>query len=192
MPLNQSVDIAMQRAKRQALSQRSAAEAAIIAHPRVQFADWLSRAMPQVWEIAEASAHAQSQALAQRAGIAITGLGAWGDWFGTETTTATPAGETTSETKSVWEKLLDGAIAGGTAYLSLKNQKDMLALNIERAKAGLPPLDAAATAPVIRTEVSLDPALARDLLSDVGSSINRNLLIAAAVGLVALLFFMRR
>ena len=69
----------------------------------------------------------------------------------------------------------------GTAYLTLENQKDILALNIERAKMGQPPLDAATTAPIIRTQVDIDPELAKSLIMDMGGVINRNMLVIAAV-----------
>jgi hypothetical protein len=158
---------------------------------RLQFADWLEKAMPQVFQVAAetASAHASAQAALfeqKKAQLGELGID-WGDiWSAPETVT------TTTTDKSFWEKFLDGAIGAGTAYLTLENQKDILALNIERAKMGQPPLDAATTAPVIRTQVDIDPELAKSLMSDVGSSINRNMLIIAGVGLVAILFLGRK
>ena len=65
-------------------------------------------------------------------------------------------------------------------------------MNIERAKLGQPPIDAATAAPVVRTQVEIDPALARDLASNVGSSINRNMLILGAGALVVVFLLMRK
>jgi hypothetical protein len=158
---------------------------------RLQFADWLEREMPQVFQVAAetASAHASAQAALfeqKKAQLGELGID-WGDiWKAPETVT------TTTTDKSFWEKFLDGAIGAGTAYLTYENQKDMLALNIERAKTGLPPLDPGITAPVIKTQIDLDPELAKNLMSDMGSVINRNMLIIAGVGLVALFVLGRK
>jgi len=187
-------DAAIKQARRQARRQQRAAQAALVANPRVQFADWLKRAQPEVYkdalEFAQATAGQRAQALAQAqaktAGVFDTELG-----FLDTGSIAEPVATTTAD-KSFWQKFIEGAAAIGTSYLTLKNQKDILALNIERAKQGLPPVDAATTAPVIRTQVDIDPALARSLASNVGSSINRNMLIFGGIALVALFFMMRK
>lgn len=164
---------------------------------RLQFADWLQSNMPQVFQGAAeaASAHESAQAAlfeAKKATLGELGI-SWGGFtdFFVEPVIETTAPIATA-TKSTWQSFLDGAIAAGTAYLSLENQKDMLALNIERAKSGLPPLDPGLTAPVIKTQIDIDPALARSLMSDVGSTINRNMLVIAAVGLAAIFFLGRK
>ena len=171
---------------------KQARKRALIKNPRVQFAAWLKEKMPDVFAVAEQAAVNQSERLkAMQAGVyGGAQLGGFMDFFTAPVETikeATTA--TTTAVKSTWEKLLDGAIAGGTAYLTYQNQKDMLALNIERAKAGLPPVDSATTAPVIRTQVDLDPQLAQDLASNVGSSINRNMMIFGGLAIAALIFF---
>lgn len=171
---------------------RQRAKMALIKNPRVQFAAWLKDKMPDVFAVAEEAAINQSQRLkAMQAGVyGGAQLGGFMDFFTAPIETVKEATTaTTTAVKSTWEKLLDGAIAGGTAYLTYQNQKDMLALNIERAKAGLPPVDSATTAPVIRTQVDLDPQLAQDLASNVGSSINRNMMIFGGLAIAALLFF---
>lgn len=171
---------------------KQARKRALIKNPRVQFAAWLKEKMPDVFAVAEEAAINQSQRLkAIQAGVGSNGqLGGFMDFFSAPIETVKEATTaTTTAVKSTWEKLLDGAIAGGTAYLTYQNQKDMLALNIERAKAGLPPVDSATTAPVIRTQVDLDPQLAQDLASNVGSSINRNMMIFGGLAIAALIFF---
>lgn len=185
------------RAQRQQLELTGAVSKAKLA--RVQFADWLQENMPQVFQGAAeaASAHASAQAAlfeAKKAQLGELGIdwGGFTDFFVDPIMPTTTAPTTTAPEQSFWSKFLDGAIAAGTAYLSLENQKDMLALNIERAKAGLPPLDPGMTAPVIKTQIDIDPALARSLMSDVGSTINRNMLIIAAVGLAAIFFLGRK
>lgn len=62
-------------------------------------------------------------------------------------------------------KLADGAMKAGTGLLALKSQKNILKLNLDRAKQGLPPLDAAeyGQAPVIRTQIELEPEIAGGL-----------------------------
>lgn len=178
----------VQQMKQQAMRQKSAAKRALIRNPRVQFADWLKRTMPEVFEQAVAQADAQAELVAaKQAGIFDTGLGQWEDY-----TDPWAAPTTTTETRSWWEKFTDAIIPIGTSILTLKNQKDMLALNIERAKAGLPPLDPGMTAPVIRTQIDIDPELARRLASNVGSSINKGMLMFGAIAVVALFLFMRK
>ena len=94
-------------------------------------------------------------------------------------------------TQSFWEKV-GGALTGlGTTYLSLKNQRDAMAINLERAKQGLPPLDVATSAPVIRTQVDIDPQLANRLASNLGSSMTRNMMIIGAV-VLAFLFIQKK
>lgn len=62
-------------------------------------------------------------------------------------------------------KISDGVAKAGTAYLAVKSQKDLLKLNLERAKTGLPPLDSTdyGIAPTVRTEIDVDPRLAAGL-----------------------------
>lgn len=198
MPNNAELKRATARARRLARRQR----AELVANPRVQFADWLKRAQPEVYkdalQFAQASAGARRQALAQAnakaAGVFDTGLEdsnglGFLDWG----SIAEPI-QTTTEVadKSFWEKFIDGATAVGTSYLALKNQKDLLELNIERAKLGQAPLDAATTAPVVRTQIGIDPETAAALASNVGSSINKNMLMVAGVALVIMFFVMRK
>ena len=83
-------------------------------------------------------------------------------------------------------------MALGTTYLSLQAQRDTMKINIARAEQGLPPIDPGAAAPVIRTQVDIDPGLARDLASNIGSGLNRGLLVMGAVVLVAVLFMGRK
>lgn len=92
---------------------------------------------------------------------------------------------------SFWEKITTGAMALGTTYLTLRAQRDAMKINIARAEQGLPPIDPATAAPVIRTQVDIDPALAQRLASNVGSGLNRALLIGGAV-VVALVLFLNR
>jgi hypothetical protein len=181
-----------QMAARRVAQRKVAKKRALIANPRVQFAAWLQDKMPDVFAVAEQAAMNQSERLkAMQAGVyGGAQLGGFMDFFTAPVETIKEATTATvTAVKSTWEKLLDGAIAGGTAYLTYQNQKDMLALNIERAKAGLPPVDSATTAPVIRTVVDLDPTLARDITSNIGSSINRNMMIFGGLAIAALLFF---
>jgi hypothetical protein len=181
-----------QMAARRVAQRKVAKKRALIANPRVQFAAWLQDKMPDVFAVAEQAAMNQSERLkAMQAGVyGGAQLGGFMDFFTAPVETIKEATTATvTAVKSTWEKLLDGAIAGGTAYLTYQNQKDMLALNIERAKAGLPPVDSATTAPVIRTVVDMEPQLARDLASNVGSSINRNMMIFGGLAIAALIFF---
>lgn len=129
------------------------------AQARIHFADWLKATHPGIFERAVAAAEQSTQTL--------EGLG------------EEPA-------KSFWEKFTETAVALGTTYLTLKNQRDAMKINLERARTGQPPIDIATTAPVIRTQVDVSPELQDRLISTAGEGINKILL----YGGIALLGFM--
>lgn len=180
------------QAKQRAARQRGA----LNINPRVQFADWLKGEHPQVFEealaLAQSSASAQAQLVAARQSGVYGGdqLGQW-DLSFLDPVTMPDLSAPVAE-KSFWEKFAEGALAGGMTYLTLKNQRDAMKINLDRAQQGLPPIDVATSAPVIKTVVDIDPSLARSLASNVGSSINRNMLIIAGVALVAIFVLMRK
>ena len=164
--------------------QAAAFNARLARNPRVQFANWLSKKFPQVYADAAAKAEQRkNELLAKAAGV--TGGGQLGqfDLVG-------PPAPTTAD-KSIWEKFLDGAITAGTAYLTLQQQKELLQMNIERAKQGLAPIDPSIAAPIVKTQVDIDPQLAKDLTSNIGAGISKTLLIVGGA-VIALLLFMRK
>jgi len=140
------------------------------AQARIQFVDWLQKAHPALAAAAIEAAENSS----------INGLGQMG-----------PPAPANGLGGSFWEKITSGALALGGTYLTLKAQRDAMKINIARAEQGLPPIDPALAAPTIRTQVDIDPALAEKLMSNVGSGLNRTLLIAGA-GILALVFFLNR
>lgn len=131
---------------------------------RLQFADWLKTNHPEIFQRAVAIA---------------------------ENTTATLEGLGEENGGGFWSKFTTAALGLGTTYLALKNQRDAMKINLERAKAGQPPIDMATSAPVVRTQVDLSPELTSRLISTAGEGINKTLLLAGA-GVVALLLFMRK
>ncbi len=130
---------------------------------RILFANWLMETNPYLYEKAIAYAKRSPQ---------LSGLGA--------------------ADKSFWQKFTEGAAALGTTYLSLKNQRDAMKINLERAKMGQPPIDMATSAPVIRTQVSVDPNTARELMSGVGAGVNKTLLFGGAAALGLMLYLKKR
>lgn len=92
------------------------------------------------------------------------------------------------ETEGFWSKFTKAAAGLGTTYLALKNQRDAMKINLERAQQGQPPIDVATSAPVVRTQVDLSPELTQRLVSTAGEGINKTLLLAGA-GVVAFLLF---
>jgi len=87
---------------------------------------------------------------------------------------------------TLWSKFMDGAVKLGATYLTLKNQRDALKLNMTRAEQGLPPIDPGITAPVIRTQIDLPPDVIEKITSEAGLGLNKILLFGGA----ALLAFM--
>jgi len=131
------------------------------AQARLQFADWLKTNHPAIF--------ARAIRVAEKSTATLEGLGE-------------------EPTKSFWEKFSDAAVGIGTTYLSLKNQRDAMKLNLERAQQGLPPIDAATSAPVVKTQVDLSPELTTRLVSTAGEGINKVLLLVAA-GVAAFFLF---
>jgi len=60
-----------------------------------------------------------------------------------------------------FEKVSDGITKAGTAFIAVKGQRDLLKINLQRAKAGEPPLDYDSTGmqPTIRTKVGVDSSI---------------------------------
>ena len=104
----------------------------------------------------------------------------------------TPGASGLGQETSWWQKLASGAAALGTTYLALKNQRDAMKLNLARAEQGLPPVDIASTAPVVRTQVEVSPEIARKIGGSIGGGINTGMLAIAGIGLIALLFLMKK
>ena len=123
---------------------------------RLQFATWLKNTNPELFQRAVAAANAST----------MGGLG--------------------EESSGFWGKFVDTVTGLGTTYLTLKNQKDAMAINLERAKQGQPPIDIATTAPVVRTQVDVSPELAQKLVASAGSGLNKTLLLVGG-GVLAFL-----
>lgn len=77
----------------------------------------------------------------------------------------------------------------GTSVLQYKAQKKLMDMQMQRAQSGLPPLQAAEYAPVIRTQVETGPET-RKVIADTGSKIM--LPVAIGVGVIALAFLMKK
>jgi hypothetical protein len=92
-----------------------------------------------------------------------------------------------ADTGSWWQNLSQGILSAGTAYLTYKGQKDVLALNIDRANRGLPPIDSRVGQPGVNVDLSPE-VLAR--LKATGLSMTGILAIGGAA--VALILLMGR
>ena len=91
--------------------------------------------------------------------------------------------------KTGWLETFMNVAAGlGTTYLTLKNQRDQLKINIERAKIGLDPIDITAQ-PIITTQIQLDPDTVDKITASAGFQVNKVLLWA---GVAAAAFFLLR
>lgn len=144
------------------------------AQARIQFVLWLKETHP-------ALAAAAIDAAGNRS--VNNGLGQF-SFSDAVSSTAEKAADTGG---SMWEKITSGALALGGTYLALKAQRDAMKINIARAEQGLPPIDAAAVAPVVRVQTDIDPQLAADLASNIGSKMNQGLLVIGGLALVAML-----
>lgn len=94
-------------------------------------------------------------------------------------------------TEGFWSKFTKAAAGLGTTYLALKNQRDAMKINLQRAQDGQPPIDVATSAPAIRTQVDLSPELTQQLVATAGTGINKTLLLAGA-GIAAFFLFYKK
>lgn len=76
---------------------------------------------------------------------------------------ATTAQTTATATQPLWQRIVSGLSTLTATVAGAQAQKRILDLNIQRASQGLPPVDAASMAPVVRTEVAITPEMAADL-----------------------------
>ena len=106
----------------------------------LQFALWLKKRYPKIYS----------------ASISKGGLSGLGDTAPTDTTTAAA---TTSWLDTISNTLKSIIPAASAAYIA----KQTIDVNIQRAKAGLPPIDSGALAPQVN--VSLPPAQVAQLTS---------------------------
>lgn len=134
---------------------------------RVQFADWLKKTHPEIFKRAVKIAESGNQ-------LGLMGPPANGGGNG------------------FWSKFSKAAAGLGTTYLALKNQRDMMKLNLERARQGQPPIDPATAAPVVRTQVDVSPELTERLVAGAGRGLNTTLLFAGAAVLLVVLMMGRK
>jgi hypothetical protein len=128
---------------------------------RALFLDWLRVYSPTVFKIGVKHAEDWKDRNTVRTGnpAALSGLNdAASDaiMMGADATNASGGGSSTTDWFS---QLATGITSLGTAYLGYEGQKNIIALNTQRAAAGLPPLDPSTGAPTVNTTVGLSPQL---------------------------------
>lgn len=131
---------------------------------QAQFLTWLQQDHPELYS------NVVGKILDQSAAKRVDQLGFHGD------VDISPA---TTE-QSLWSKIAAGVAAAGTTFLTLKNQRDAMKINLARAQQGLPPIDSTDTGPVLRTQIDLDPEVIKELTKGAGLQFNKILLIAGA------------
>lgn len=127
---------------------------------RQQFIAWMKNWSPALYRRAKAKA----DAVEAREG-ALGGLAGW------------------------WETFTENITEVGGAVLQYKTQKAILEAQLERMRAGLPPLQTSEYAPTIA--VKPDPGTTREITGAIGAGLGRMLPFIAIAG-VALLVMMRR
>ncbi len=74
------------------------------------------------------------------------------------------ASDTTQKPESIWGSIVSGIKDLAPAYLQFKNQKKIMAMQLARAKQGLPPLNVEQLAPTVRVQAGLSPDIKRMIL----------------------------
>jgi len=88
-----------------------------------------------------------------------------------------------------WETFTENLTEVGGAVLQYKTQKAILDAQLERMRAGLPPLQTSEYAPTVAVKV--DPGTTREITGAIGAGLGR-MLPFIAIGGVAILLMMRR
>jgi len=127
----------------------------------IEFAKWLKTTHPKIY--AQAVAAADGATLPPAPGLADKHGGGWLNTF------------------------VNTAGSLGAAYLQLKNQRDQMKINLERAKMNQPPIDIAG-APVLTTNVQLAPETVSQITASAGMNINKILVVGAAALAVFMIF----
>lgn len=135
---------------------------------RVQFLDWMKRTNPELYRKVMSKATGE------------TGMSAYMD---------NGLGQDTKP--SLWERITSSISEIGTAYVGYQAQSEMMDINLERARQGLPPLDAASMAPVVRTQVEITPEIAASL-KDAGMAGLQRVLLFGGLALAAVFLFMKK
>lgn len=89
-----------------------------------------------------------------------------------------------------WDKLTDNLTKVGSAYLTIRAQRELLKQNLERAKQGMPPIDIneAGAVPTVKTQIDVSPEVADSVIEGAKkTAMNVGLIAAAGAGLVALI-----
>lgn len=139
---------------------RPVSKAKTIRH-RKQFIEWIKNWAPGLYRRAKAKADATEAA----EGGELGNLGGW------------------------WESFSDNLTEVGTTYLQFRTQKEILDAQLERMRAGEPPLQTSEYAPTI--SVKPDPGTTREITGAIGAGLGR-MLPFIAIGGVALVLMMRR
>ncbi len=85
------------------------------------------------------------------------------------------------------DKLIGAATTIAPAYLQFQQQKEILDMQLERAKQGLPPLETAYMAPTVRIQTELSPEAARTAREGIAAGLGNLALPILLVGGVMLL-----
>lgn len=88
-----------------------------------------------------------------------------------------------------WESFTDSITSVGGQYLQFRTQKEILDAQMERMRAGEPPLQTSEYAPTV--SVKVDPGTTAEITGAIGTGLGK-MLPFIAIGGLALLFLMRR
>lgn len=85
-----------------------------------------------------------------------------------------------------WQRIAEGVTSLGTAVIGFKAQQSVLEANLDRAERGLPPIEMDAAAPVVKTQVALDPEIIQRLQESATAGMS-NILLFGGLALGAFL-----
>lgn len=125
----------------------------------LQFMAWLQNFHPDMAQaVAENVGEAPPAGALNQLGESWDMLGQIDPFGGVGVATSTKTTTTTGSDNGAWySEVLEFAKQAIPAYLAYDAQKDIMDMNIERAKQGLPPIDPGMTAPQVKVIHQLPP-----------------------------------
>lgn len=144
---------------------------------RLKYTRWLKKTNPMLFKVVTAEADIRDK-IQQKYMSKTRGL------YGPNEIMGLGEEDTTESTPGFWDNLVSAAKTIIPTYIAAKQQRDIYKMQMARAERGLPPLNAAQVAPVIRTQIDMGPQMTQGI---------KKMIIPLGIGAAALgVFFMMK
>lgn len=83
----------------------------------------------------------------------------------------------------IWDNIVDAAQKIIPGVVQAKAQRDLYKMQLRRAEKGLPPIDAASIAPVVKVQADIAPQTRQAIMQDMSSGAKKYILPMAVAGI---------